>query len=213
MFTDRIDAGLLLAERLSKYKGDHGVVLAIPRGGVPIGYTVAKSLGFELDVLLCKKIGHPHNPEYAIGAVSPTDRIVNLSAGASKEYIEKETERLREKMRGNERLFRKGRPPVPLKGKTVIVVDDGIATGNTLLCTLPMLRREGAEKIVVAVPVAPTAAIHRLKAYSDEVISLLVPDDFMAVGSYYDDFSQVEDAEVARYMALATEDEGRTQGS
>ena len=209
MFTDRIDAGLRLAESLEKYKGRKGVVLAIPRGGMPIGYLVAKSLDFELDVLLCKKIGHPQNPEYAIGAVSPTDHIVNLSAGVSKAYIEQEAERLRKKMRESERLFRKGKPPVSIKGKTVIVVDDGIATGSTLLCTLPMLRREGPEWIVVAVPVAPANAIRKLKEHADEVVSLIVPDDFMAVGSYYEDFTQVEDEEVARYMAMASGAEGK----
>lgn len=207
MFSDRIDAGLKLADRLGRFKEADGVVLAIPRGGVPVGYMVAKTLAFPLDVLLCKKIGHPRNPEYAIGAVSLTDRIVNLSAGVSEEYIEQETERLRKRMRENERLFRSGMPPASLKGKTVLVVDDGIATGNTLLCALPMLRREGAGRIVVAVPVAPASAISRLKAVADEVVSLIVPDDFMAVGSYYEDFSQVDDAEVARYMGLYSEEQ------
>jgi putative phosphoribosyl transferase len=106
-------------------------------------------------------------------------------------------------MRENERVFRKGRPAASLRGRTVIVVDDGIATGNTLLCTLPMLRRKGAERIVVAVPVAPASAIRKLEAHADEVVTLLVPDDFIAVGSYYEDFSQVEDEEVARYMELS----------
>lgn len=203
MFTDRIDAGLRLAERLERYKGSRGVVLAVPRGGVPVGFMVAESLGFELDVLLCKKIGHPQNPEYAIGAVSPTDRILNLTAGVDEGYIERETDILRKKMRENERAFRKGRPAAALNGRTVIVVDDGIATGHTLLCTLPMLRRQGADRIVVAVPVAPASAIRKLKAHADEIVSLLVPEDFIAVGSYYEDFSQVEDEEVARYMDLS----------
>ena len=110
-------------------------------------------------------------------------------------------------MRENERAFRKGRPAAELKGRTVIVVDDGIATGNTLLCTLPMLRREGAERIVVAVPVAPASAIRKLKAHADEVVSLLVPEDFIAVGSYFEDFSQVEDEEVARYMSRSKEED------
>jgi predicted phosphoribosyltransferase len=207
MFMDRIDAGMQLAQRLGKYKGEDGVVLAVPRGGVPVGYMVAKTLGFPLDVLLCKKIGHPRNPEYAIGAVSLKDRIVNLPAGVANEYIESEMARLREKMTANERLFRKGRPPAPLSGRTLIVVDDGIATGSTLQCVLPMLRREQPKRIVVAVPVAPASAIRSLKAHADEVVALLVPDDFFAVGSYYDDFSQVEDEEVARYMDLSREQE------
>lgn len=213
MFTDRLDAGIRLADRLRAYKGRKGVVLAIPRGGVPVGYMVAKTLGFELDVLLCKKIGHPGNPEFAIGAVSPTDRIVNPSSGVDEEYIDEETDRLRRIMKDNERRFRKGRPAIPLKERTVIVVDDGIATGNTLLCTLPVLRREKPERIVVAVPVAPASAVRRLKPHADEVVTLLVPDDFFAVGSYYDDFSQVEDEEVARYMALSRNTEPEATGN
>lgn len=205
MFADRIDAGLQLADRLRHLKGREGVVLAIPRGGVPVGFMVAESLGFRLDVLLCKKIGHPHNPEYSIGAVSLTDRVLNLSTGVSTDYIEEETLRLRRRMRENEHAFRKGRPPIALKGKTVVVVDDGIATGSTLLCTLPMLRNQGPDRLIVAVPVAPAAAVRKLRVHADEVVSLLVPDDFMAVGSYYADFTQVEDSEVVAYMERATE--------
>ncbi len=200
MFRDRIEAGLLLAAKLKKYQGDPGVILAVPRGGVPVAYAVAKELGFPLEVILTKKIGHPLNKEYAIGAVSLTGEFIIPHPEASQEYIEDEIERIRKKLREMYHKFMGDKEPENLQDKTVIVIDDGIATGNTLLATINMLKKNKPRKIVIAVPVASLHAIQKLIKEVDDVISLVIPKHFYGVGAFYEDFEQVSDDEVIYYL-------------
>jgi len=200
MYYDRIDAGLILAKELMKYKNDPGVVLAVPRGGVPIAYYVATQLGFPMDLLLTKKIGHPGNSEYAIGAVSLTDRFVVPHEDVSQEYIDMETEMIRIKLKEMYVKFMGDKDPEPIKDKTVIVIDDGIATGNTLLSTISMLKKSEPAKIIIAVPVASQNAINKLSGLVDEIVCPLIPDTFYGVGGFYKNFDQVSDEEVLMYL-------------
>lgn len=212
MFQDRQDAAAQLAVRLQKYRGEDGIVLAIPRGGVPIGAVVARELGFPLEVALAKKIGHPTNPEYAIGSVTLDGVAVNENVGnVSEAYIREETARLRAKLRANLRLFMPGRPPTPLTGKTVILVDDGIATGYTIAGTVQAIRRRNPGRLVVAVPVAPPQAAHLLAPLVEEYICLVQPPNFRAVGQYYVRFEQVSDTEVVRLLRESTAPANRAQ--
>lgn len=200
MFTDRLQAGKLLAQKLLRYKNTGAVVLAVPRGGVPVGYVVARELRLPMDLLLVKKIGHPTNKEYAIGAVSLTDSHIERHPEVTKDYIDQETERVRQRLRDMQQKFRNDRPLSDLNKRIVIVVDDGIATGNTLLAAIPMLRRTGCAKIVIAVPVAPDSAMTNLGREADEVVSVLLPEEFYGVGAFYDNFEQVSDEEVLFYL-------------
>jgi len=200
MFRDRVEAGLQLAEKLRKYQGDPGVILAVPRGGIPVAYAVAKELGFPLDVILSKKIGHPMNKEYAIGSVSLTDYFIIPHADVSQQYIENEIEKLRRKLKEMYHKFMGNKEPENLEGKTVIVIDDGIATGNTLLGTVNILKKSKPEKIIIAVPVASLHAIQKLRKEVDDVISVMIPEHFYGVGAFYEDFEQVSDEEVIFYL-------------
>ncbi|MDP4261320.1 MAG: phosphoribosyltransferase family protein [Bacteroidota bacterium] len=200
MYHDRLEAGLALAKALRKYKNDPGVVLAVPRGGVPVAFVVAEELGFPLDILLTKKIGHPANHEYAIGAVSLTDRFIVPHNGVQEEYIDRETEKIRRRLREMYRKFMGDKDPEPLKNKTVIVIDDGIATGNTLLSTVNMLRKNEPARIIIAVPVASRNAIEKLSKEVDDIVCPLVPDVFFGVGAFYENFEQVSDEEVIFYL-------------
>lgn len=200
IFRDRIEAGLLLATKLKKYLGDPGVILAVPRGGVPVAYAVAKELGFPLEVILTKKIGHPANREYAIGAVSLTDCIIVPHENISQSYIDNEIKKIRQKLKEMYVKFMGEKEPENLKGKTVIVIDDGIATGNTLLGTVNMLRKSNPAKIVVAVPVAPASAVQKIKKEVDDVVTVFVPESFYGVGAFYENFEQVSDDEVVYYL-------------
>jgi len=197
MFSNREDAGYLLASELVKYRGKPVVVMAIPRGGLPIGAIVARTLEAPLEVALTKKIGHPFNREYAIGAVSRNQIILSRPEGISQEYIDSETQRLRKKLEERHRMFHRKKDPVPLGGKLVIIVDDGIATGNTLRVTIALIAAESPDKIIVAIPVAPPDAADRLRAMEevDEVICLETPRNFHAVGQFYEDFAAVSDEE------------------
>ena len=153
LFTDRVQAGMELASLLTEYKGSDAVVLAIPRGGLPLGAILSESLDLPLDIVLSKKIGHPTNKEYAIGAVSKHGRILSENAREVEQaYIEKETRRIRKLLGERDAMFHRKKKPVPLRGKTVILVDDGIATGNTVLATVQLLRQEGCAKIVLVTP-------------------------------------------------------------
>jgi predicted phosphoribosyltransferase len=200
MFRDRAEAGLLLAARLKKYKNDPGIVLAVPRGGVPVAYAVAKELGFPIEVILTKKIGHPGNKEYAIGAASLTDYFIVPHEGVSEEYIQSELGKIRARLKEMYRRFMGDREPENLQGKTVIIIDDGIATGNTLLGTVHVLRKSNPGKLVIAVPVASASAVQKLSKEADEVVALLIPDEFYGVGAFYEDFEQVSDEEVLYYL-------------
>src|SRR5579872_910405 len=200
MFTDRTEAGMLLAKKLKKYQGQPGVILAVPRGGVPVAYTVAKELGLPLDLILTKKIGHPVNREYAIGAVSLTDAFVIPHRGVSQFYIDQEIKTIRQRLKEMYRKFMGDKEPESLSGKTVIVIDDGIATGNTLLGTINILRKNNPAKIVIAVPVASADAVRKLSEVADELIVVLIPEEFYGVGAFYENFEQVTDEEVMYYL-------------
>ncbi|AKA34273.1 phosphoribosyltransferase [Flagellimonas lutaonensis] len=207
MFKDRTDAALQLAEKLSPYKSHKGniVVLAIPRGGLPLGAIVAKALDAPLDVALSKKLGHPYNREYAIGAVSLENVVLNEAVGVTKSYIVEESERVRKKLRKRHDQYYKNRFPRDLKGKTVIIVDDGIATGNTIKVTAQLVHGQKPKKTVVAIPVAPPSAVKNLEdsEYIDEVVCLNTPRNFHAVGQYYEEFGQVSDTEAMQLLEEA----------
>lgn len=199
-FNDRHDAAIKLARELQSCRNKNGVVLAIPRGGVPIGHYLAKDLGFAFDLLMTKKIGHPLHPEYAIGAVGLEDVIIEERASAPQEYLEAEITRIREQLKERYRQFMGNRPPEPVTGKIVIVTDDGIATGRTILAALKMLRRSHPDKLIVAVPVSSLLAAERIAEEVDEFVCLHTPSPFDGVGRFYGDFSQVEDEEVAALL-------------
>jgi putative phosphoribosyl transferase len=196
-FIDRYDAAMQLALLLEKYKDQEGVILAVPRGGVPIGYYLAKHLNFSLDLLMTKKIGHPLNEEYAIGAVGLEDIIIEVRENIPESYLQNETTRIREQLKERYLRFMERNEPMDIKGKTVIVVDDGIATGRTILATIKMLRSKQPRKLVVAVPVASAQAAARIKEEVDDFICLHIPSEFYGVGRFYHDFSEVSDEQVA----------------
>ena len=203
MFANREEAAFLLTEKLKKYKNCDGIVLAVPRGGVPMGCIISEELHIPLDVVLSKKIGHPYHKEFAIGAVTLKSRI--LSEGmpeVSKEYIETETRSIRKLLQKRYSDYYGNKKPLPLKNKIVIVVDDGIATGNTILATIAMLHDEKPKKIIVAIPVAPASALHKLQSspFIEEVICLATPRNFQAVGQFYENFDQVDDLQVKRLL-------------
>jgi predicted phosphoribosyltransferase len=200
MFRNRIEAGLMLASKLRKYKNDPGIVLAVPRGGIPVAYAVAKELGLPIEVVLTKKIGHPMNKEYAIGAASLDDYFIIAHENVSEEYIQHELTAIRNRLREMYRRFMGDSEPQKLEGKTVIVIDDGIATGNTLLGTVRVLQKSKPAKIVIGVPVASRSAVDKLSKEVDDVVSVIIPEEFQGVGAFYDDFSQVSDEEVMFYL-------------
>lgn len=202
MFKNRIEAGTKLAEKLLPYKNGPLIVLAIPRGGLPIGAMVAKALNAPLDVALTKKIGHPYQREFAIGAVSLEDIVVADNVTVSEEYISKETSRIREILKTRYRQYYRHTSPQDLKNKTIIIVDDGIATGNTLLATIAMVKKQEPSKIIVAIPVAPGSGLQLLKSTPnvDEVICLYEPVNFRAVGQFYGEFPQVSDEEAIQWL-------------
>lgn len=196
-FRNRADAASQLVERLHVLQIANGIVLAIPRGGVPVGYEIAKALHLPLDIFLSKKIGYPDNPEYAIGSVTLDSMALNAEVpGVSPEYIREQTERIRENLRARYKKFRGDQPPLDVRGKTVILTDDGVATGNTLFAAIAALRKQAPEKIIVAVPVAPPDTAEKLEYLADLLVCLMMPYDFHAVGQYYKHFDQVEDEEV-----------------
>jgi predicted phosphoribosyltransferase len=201
MYLDRIEAGSILAKALAKYQGQPGVILAVPRGGVPIACVVARELHLPVELLLTKKIGHPRNSEYAIGAVSLTDRYLVQHEGIPEAYIEKETQRIRRRLNQMYHKFMgEDHRPEAMKGKTVIVIDDGIATGNTLMSAIALLRQEEPAHIIIAVPVASHKAIEKLSDLVDEIVCPLVPKTFLGVGAFYEHFDQVSDEEVIYHL-------------
>lgn len=208
MFANRRDAARQLAASLSSYAGrPDALVLAIPRGGIVTGSVLAEELGLPLDIVLTKKIGHPMNLEYAIGVVNLGGHIVDEDVvardGISSAYIEKAVERIREQLRKRYRFYCGERPETDLKDKTVILCDDGIATGNTMLAAARLARRQQARRIVVAVPVGPPQSLKALGRLADEVVCLLRPDDFLAISQFYNHFDPVEDKEAAQLLRRA----------
>lgn len=201
MFKDRVDAALQLTEKLKKYKNTDGIVLAIPRGGVPIGYIIASELGFPLEIMLSKKIGHPRNSEYAIGSVSLDDVVINENVpDVSMDYIRKESSRILNVLKDKYTFFMGDRKPASLENKTVILVDDGIATGSTIIATLNSIRKKKPKKIIIAVPVAPRMVAEKMQDLVDELVCLSAPSNFSGVGQFYENFSQVSDEEVINLL-------------
>lgn len=206
MFKDRNDAGMQLTEKLTDFAGQRNVlVLALPRGGIVTAAEIAHRLSAPLDVLIVRKIGHPLQPELAAGAISETGAIVYneevvSSWGVTKEYLRTESARQKEEIKRRQQLYRGGGKLAGLKGKIIILVDDGIATGATMKAAIETLKLEKIEKLIVAVPVAPLSTASEVRGMIDSFICLETPEDFMAVGSYYFEFPQVTDAEVVQYL-------------
>lgn len=200
IFKNRYDAAMQLAPLLKKYANENGVILAIPRGAVPMGYYIAKALKLPLDILLTKKIGYPGNPELAVGSVSMEGKVVDPRFRIDEDYIEKETERIRQSLKERYKKFMGSRSSIDLTGKTAIIVDDGIATGNTMLASIDLVRHHAPKKVVVAIPVAATDAVKKLKQKADELICLYTPENFVAVSKFYYDFSEVTDEEVIHFL-------------
>jgi putative phosphoribosyl transferase len=210
LFADRVDAGRRLAEALAGYKDARPVVLALPRGGVPVGYRVAEALDAPLDVLLVRKIGAPGHEELGVGAVvDGTDpqtvwnEDVLQSIGASKEALEGTRRRELREIERRRAAYRGDREPEPVRDRTAIVVDDGIATGGTVRAALAALARGEPATLVLAVPVAPPETIRALKNLADDVVCLATPSTFMAIGAHYRDFAQTSDEEVTELLRKA----------
>ncbi|MFO8148228.1 MAG: phosphoribosyltransferase [Bacteroidota bacterium] len=202
MFRDRIEAGNLLAEKLLDYKNKDVVVLAIPRGGLPLGSIVARALNAPLNVALSKKIGYPGNKEFAIGAVSMEDMVLDKVVPVPEDYLESETALIRKSLAEKYKHYYKNFEPKKLEGKIVILIDDGVATGNTLFVTISLVANQDPAGIVVAIPVAPPSVIEKLNNFAevDEVICLEIPFNFRAVGQFYEDFSAVSDEEAINIL-------------
>lgn len=203
VFTNRRDAGRRLAAALDHLRDQNPVVLAVPRGGVVVGREVAERLGALLDVIVPRKLRAPYNPELAIGAVAEGGASVldETAHGVSAAYLEQETEAQRAEIARRVKAYRGGRSLPSLTGRTVIVLDDGIATGATLIAALRAVRATAPSHLVAAVPVAPPESVARMAVEADEVVCLSVPEFFQAVGQFYEDFTQVEDDEVVAILS------------
>jgi len=205
MFRDREDAAEQLANSLSDLKGEDVVVLGIPRGGVEVAAVVARRLGAALDVVIPRKVGAPGNPELGLGAVAEDvevldERLIRVLA-VKEDYLRSEIAAQQEEIARRSSAYRGDRPPVSLEGKVAVVVDDGVATGGTAAAALRWARARGARKVILAVPVAPAEAVHRLEREADEVRVLATPEPFYAVGQWYDTFPQVSDDRVVELLA------------
>ncbi len=206
-YADRAEAGRILARALERFAGRSDVqVLALPRGGVPVAFEIARALPAPLDVFLVRKLGAPEDEELAIGAVASAGvRVLNADIvrhlGVSDEWIERVTRRETEELDRRERLYRRGRGPLDLGGRVVILVDDGLATGATMKAAIASLRQLHPAAVVVAVPVAAPSTAREIAALADDFICPLQPETFRAVGEWYDEFSQTSDDEVRELFA------------
>jgi putative phosphoribosyl transferase len=205
IFKDRRDAGRQLAEQLERFRSERPVVVGIPRGGVPVAAEVARALGAPLDVAVVRKIGAPQNPEFAIGALAEGGvhvlnakavRATRLSEAALHALIEGVERELDERVG----RYRGSREPIEIAGRTVVLVDDGLATGRSALAAVISLRKRGAACVILAVPVAAPTSVQGLRAEADEVVCVEIPADLWAVGVWYEDFSPTSDAEVAALL-------------
>lgn len=201
-FKDRIQAAQLLVGPLASYRGKNPLVLAIPRGAVPMGKVLAEALGGDLDVVLVRKLGAPGNPELAIGSVSEDGHLFlgRYAGHFPKAYIEGEKSVQLEVLRRRRQQYTSVRPPVDPAGRIAIVVDDGLATGSTMIAALRALRARKPKRLVAAAAVSSTQAAEDIRALADEVVFLQVPEDLMAVGNYFDDFSPVSDEDVVELL-------------
>ena len=201
-FKNRAEAGRLLAKALGKYESDDVVVFALPRGGVVLGNVVANYLHAPLDLLITRKIGYPGNEECAVCAVAEEgDMICDSNASRlDQEWLRAQAEKERQEAKRRRQVYLAGREPTPVENKVAIIVDDGVATGLTILLAIRVLKNRHPKKIVVAVPVSSPDAAARIRAEADELVALDVPEYFMAVGEHYEQFPQLSDEDVIRYM-------------
>ncbi len=199
-FKSRVDAAKRLAQALANYRGRNPLVLAIPRGAVEMGRVVADELGGELDVVLVRKLRSPSSPEFAVGSIDETGwsyvAPYAADAGADAAYLEEEKQRQLETLRERRVLYTPDRVPIDPKGRITIVVDDGLATGATMIAALHASRAKGPQLLVCAVPVAAADSLERVRPYADRMVCLQTPENFYAVGQFYEQFQQVEDEEV-----------------
>lgn len=205
IFRDREDAGRRLAERLKNLELRDPVVLGIPRGGVIIAAALARELGGELDVILVRKLRAPAQPELAIGAISEEGDVMlnpfaEMVPGFSDDYVQGERQERLEELSQRAELFREVRPPAPLTRRSVILTDDGIATGSTMLAAIEVVRSKNPHEIILAVPVAPPDRLEEIARHCDRTICLQTPASFIAIGQFYEQFEQVEDDEVRELL-------------
>ena len=212
LFADREDAGKQLAAKLLRFKDKDPVVLALPRGGIPIGLEVSAALNAPLDLILVRKIGTPGQPELAVGAVVDgprpelvINRDVKRLAGIPDDYIEREKQRQLREIERRRKLWLGERARVPIKGKTALVVDDGIATGATVRAALHAVRRSKPARLILAAPVAPPETVNSLRGDADEIVCLAMPDRFWAISMFYGRFPQIADDEVTMLMKRAAD--------
>jgi putative phosphoribosyl transferase len=207
-FHDRREAGVALAQRLETFRGEQPVVLALPRGGVPVAFEVARALGAPLDVLVVRKLGVPFQPELGMGAIGEEGirvldpHIVRVARVTTEDLAAVEA-RERAELERRVRLYRGDRPMIPLAGRTVIVIDDGIATGGTARAALQIARSRGARTVVLAVPVAPPETVRELAEVADAVVAVRTPSPFFAIGEWYERFTQTTDDEVRTLLDTA----------
>ena len=218
-FRNRMQAGMLLAGRLANFaRRKDVVILALPRGGVPVGFTIARLLEVKLDVFIVRKLGMPNQPELALGAIASGGlrvlrRDVEKLAGVPMDVIDAIAEREAVEVTRRETLYRGGRPPLALHDMTVILVDDGVATGATMLAAIYAIGEAAPASIIAAVPVAPVETLRMLRSEVDRVVCLRSPEPFHAVGAWYEDFAQTSDEEVRELLERASVEWARDQGS
>jgi putative phosphoribosyl transferase len=211
IFKNRLEAGQKLAEALNKFKkSENTIILALPRGGVVVGYEVAQKLNLPLDIGVPRKIGAPGNPEFAIGAITEQgvgvfDEITIGAYGITESYLQNEIKKEKAEAERRLKLYRGPRPPLDLKNKTVILVDDGLATGLTMRAAIKTAKKSGAKKIIVAIPITSPEAAELVKKEVDEIIYLEAPAFFGAVGSFYEEFGQTTDEEVIDLLSRERE--------
>lgn len=204
-YRNRREAGEVLADALEEFAVIGAVVLAVPRGGIPVALPVVKRFGFALDLIIPRKIGAPHREEYAIGAVCEDGEVLLdphlvQYLGVSDDYINKAAAREVEEIKRRLAVYRGSRPPADVRGRTVVVIDDGVATGFTITAALQSVARRNPRELILAVPVAPPDTVRTLQREVDRVVCPLQPEVFYAVGQFYQDFEQLEDGDVARML-------------
>ncbi len=220
LFSNRQEAGRRLAAELARFKNAQPVILALPRGGVPVGFEIALALDAPLDVVLVRKIGAPGMSELAIGAIvdgEQLDKIIDsklvTELAVAQRYLDAEIARQAAEIERRRRVYFKGRAPVTVAGRAALVVDDGIATGATMRAALRAIRRRGPAKLVLAVPVAPGHTIEALRPEVDEIVCLATPEEFYAIGQFYADFRQLDDEAVITLLDRAQQRSATAQAA